>query len=199
MKIKICGLFREEDAVYVNEAEPDYAGFVFAKSKRRVDFDTARKLRSMLKPKIIPVGVFVNEAIGVIKELYFEGIISIAQLHGEEDDTYIAKVKAYGIPVIKAMRIGSKAPQTDLAAAAADFLLFDSGSGSGIRFDWNLLSRLSVETMRRVFLAGGVDKDNIGDAVLLKPYCVDVSSGVESGGFKDREKIRLLVERARKS
>jgi phosphoribosylanthranilate isomerase len=201
VKIKICGLFREEDIDYVNEAEPDYAGFVFAPSRRQIDFGMARKLSSRLKSKITPVGVFVNAPVDDIIALYMEEVISIAQLHGEEDEAYIEKIKTRGIPVIKTLRCASNS--LDLAAidtavsTAADFILFDSGGGSGKRFDWSLLN-FAGAGRRPWFLAGGVNQDNIDEAVSLKPFCIDVSSGAESGGLKDREKIKRLVERAQR-
>jgi phosphoribosylanthranilate isomerase len=201
MKIKICGLFREEDIDYVNEAEPDYAGFVFAPSRRQVGFGMARKLSSRLKSKITPVGVFVNAPVDDIIALYMDGIISIAQLHGGEDEVYIEKIKMRGIPVIKTVCRASNS--LDLAAidtavsSAADFILFDSGGGSGKRFDWSLLDTASLGR-RPWFLAGGINQDTIDEAVSLKPFCIDVSSGAESGGLKDREKIKCLVEHARR-
>ncbi|MDR1148758.1 MAG: phosphoribosylanthranilate isomerase [Spirochaetaceae bacterium] len=201
MKIKICGLFREEDIDYVNEAEPDYAGFVFAKSSRQVDFGMARKLSSRLKSKITPVGVFVNAPVDDIIALYMDGVISIAQLHGGEDELYIEKIKMRGIPVIKTV---CRAPNSlgwtalDVAVSTvADFILFDSGGGSGKRFDWSLL-HLANLGRRPWFLAGGVNQDTIDEAVSLKPFCIDVSSGAESGGLKNREKIKRLVERVRR-
>jgi phosphoribosylanthranilate isomerase len=196
VKLKICGLFREEDVGYVNEAQPDYIGFVFAESRRRVSPGLAAKLWEKLDAGIIPVGVFVNAPPEEIAALYHNGIISIAQLHGDEDDRYIAALKALtagagGMPVIKALRAE--------AITGADYLLLDHGAGgTGEAFDWGL-----VETLRGSspqipwFLAGGIGPHNIEDAVLLRPFGIDVSSGAETGGFKDREKILKLVQAVR--
>ncbi len=106
MRIKICGLFREQDIEYVNEARPDYSGFVFAKSRRQVSAGQARKLRSRLADGIVSVGVFVNSPVEEIAGLYRGGVISIAQLHGDEDEEYIARLKEAGggVPVIKVIK-----------------------------------------------------------------------------------------------
>ncbi|MDR1362845.1 MAG: phosphoribosylanthranilate isomerase, partial [Spirochaetaceae bacterium] len=199
MKIKICGLFRKEDIDYVNEAEPDYAGFVFAKSRRQVDFNTAQRLSAGLNPKITPVGVFVDAPVDTIASLYMDGIIRAAQLHGNENEEYITKIKTYGIPVIKTVQCASNPIQTELASYNnADFLLFDSGCGSGERFDWSILNFTS-SARQPWFLAGGIKQDTIDEAILLNPFCIDVSSGAESGGLKDREKIKNLVNRVRQA
>ncbi|MDR2803447.1 MAG: phosphoribosylanthranilate isomerase [Treponema sp.] len=197
MKIKICGLFREDDINYVNEAAPDYIGFVFADSKRRISLEMARKLRSKLAAGIIPVGVFVNAGIDVIEALYANNVISVAQLHGGEEESYIARLKAMcGIPVIKTIQYASSNGELANLDTAADFFLFDSGSGSGKSFDWGLLNFTgeSKKPSRPWFLAGGINLKNIADAVSQKPYCVDISSGAESGGIKDPQKIKRLVE-----
>ncbi|GHV84159.1 hypothetical protein AGMMS50212_14990 [Spirochaetia bacterium] len=99
MKIKICGLFRDKDIEYANEAKPDFAGFVFAASRRQVNGAHAARLRKNLLPGIVPVGVFVDAALQDIVSLYKDGVISIAQLHGNEDDCYIAELKGLcGVP-----------------------------------------------------------------------------------------------------
>jgi phosphoribosylanthranilate isomerase len=202
MKIKICGLCREEDIDMVNDSRPDYAGFVFAPSRRRLDFNTARKLRSKLAAGIVPVGVFVNAEIGVIEALYLEGLIDAAQLHGGEDDAYIKTLKKCGIPVIKTI-ICSARPDSEILTedgGAADFLLFDSGAGSGKIFDWNVLDFTNKinKPSRPWFLAGGINPDNITKAMSLNPFCIDVSSGAESDGVKNGAKIKNLVEAVRR-
>ncbi|MDR3144649.1 MAG: phosphoribosylanthranilate isomerase [Treponema sp.] len=218
MKIKICGLFREEDIGYANEAMPDYAGFVFAESRRQVSPAKAAKLREGLAAGILPVGVFVNAPIAGIAALCRDGIIALVQLHGAEDPPYIAALrKRCAAPVIKAVT-----PRTrdDIAAwdrSGADFLLLDSGSGgTGTRFNWDLLGRLpeadggpegldrsppvsifeNLETP--CFLAGGIDRYTIETATRFRPYGIDVSSGAETGGLKDREKMTELVWKLRR-
>jgi phosphoribosylanthranilate isomerase len=195
VRIKICGLFRDKDIEYVNEAGPDYAGFVFAGGRRGVDFRTASRLRQALSAWIEPVGIFVNAPIDEIAALYADGVIGTAQLHGGEDEAYIERLKARcGVPVIKTVLCPPLPVVPASGETAADFLLFDSGGGSGKTFDWSLLDFIRCPPPLRWFLAGGVNRDNIAAAASLGPFCIDVSSGTESGGLKDRAKIKELVE-----
>jgi len=201
MKIKICGLFREQDIDFVNEARPDYAGFVFAESKRKVSPALATDLRRRLLDEIIPVGVFVNAPVADIAALYRENVISIAQLHGAEDGEYITRLKEAStvggekpvevIKTVKSAELEKNAP----IAAGADFYLIDSGAGSGKAFNWELLNSPRVEAINAKpwFLAGGVDIGNIEQALSYAPYALDVSSGAETDGIKDRAKIVQLV------
>ena len=200
MKIKICGLFRDEDIEYVNDARPDYAGFVFARSRRQVSPAQAAGLRRKLAEGIIAVGVFVNAPEESIAALYRNGVIDIAQLHGSEDEAYIARLKAatgasavlLPIPVIKVFKgdeismSGKGAPP----ATEADYCLIDSGAGSGKIFDWDIIDSNNME--KPWFLAGGINIENIASAVALNPFAIDLSSGAETNGVKDREKILLL-------
>ena len=188
-KIKICGLFREEDIECVNECKPDFIGFVFAESKRKVDAYTAGRLRAMLKPGIKTVGVFVDDSTDRIFDLFDSGIIDMAQLHGRESEDYILKLKRAGIPVIKTFKPVAGRLYSGIDDSPADEVLIDSGAGSGRTFDWNALSRLR----RRYFLAGGIDEMNIKQALELRPYAVDISSGAETDGVKDADKIKKLV------
>ncbi|MDR1093715.1 MAG: phosphoribosylanthranilate isomerase [Clostridiales bacterium] len=197
-KIKICGLFRSEDIEYVNEARPDYVGFVFAPGRRRIAPAQAAAFRKSLRPGIAPVGVFVNAPIDEIAALYRDGVIHLAQLHGGEDAAYIERLKAAcGVPIIKVVKIARHSRRSEesqpLTLCLADYLLFDSGNGSGKTFDWNLIPR----TGKPYFLAGGIGLGNIGDALALSPYALDVSSGAETNGLKDREKILQLVAACR--
>jgi len=189
MKIKICGLKNSVDVDYVNEAMPDYIGFVFAESKRRISPQTAAEFKNRLNPKITVVGVFVNAEISSISQLYSTGVINIAQLHGSESEAYINELKkTCNILVIKAINVEVSPP------ANADYLLFDNGKGgSGESFDWSLIPKCSKD----YFLAGGINLDNIKKAMKLKPYGIDLSSGTETNGKKDREKIIQLVQIAR--
>jgi len=202
MHIKICGLFRDQDIDYVNEARPDYAGFVFAKSKRQVSTALAQYLRFRLADDIVPVGVFVNTPIPEVTALYDNGVISIAQLHGGEDESYITQLKRKSaennknkpIPVIKVIK--SEDLKNGLPAAGADYYLIDSGAGSGKSFNWKKLD--STKISKPWFLAGGIDLKNIKQAMALNPFAVDISSGAETDGIKDREKILQLVSIVRK-
>ncbi|WP_101908694.1 phosphoribosylanthranilate isomerase [Marasmitruncus massiliensis] len=193
-KVKICGLFRECDIDYVNEAMPDYIGFVFAKSPRQVSAETSKLLRNRLHPGIVPVGVFVNAEQEEILRLCAEHIIEMVQLHGQEDDLYIKALKSRtGVPVIKAVRMDAANTQRMLPSKA-DFLLLDSGKGgTGKAFDWGQIPAVS----QPYFLAGGINETNIRAAVRMHPYCVDISSGAETGGVKDKNKILRLVREVR--
>jgi phosphoribosylanthranilate isomerase len=196
VKIKICGLSRDEDIDYVNEAAPDYIGFVFAPSKRQITERRALELRIRLRSEIIPAGVFVNAGIDDIARLYDSNIISIAQLHGDEDAAYIAALKERaGIPVIKAVKaVTADSVITADQCSLVDFVLFDSGGGSGKTFDWRLLDSIAGGFSIPYFLAGGIGINNIDAAIKLNPFCIDVSSGVETGGVKNHAKIIELVK-----
>jgi phosphoribosylanthranilate isomerase len=201
MKIKICGLCREADVDYVNDALPDYAGFVFAPSKRRVTVDMAAHLSAALNPNIIPVGVFVNSPLEEVVDICRQKIIGVVQLHGEENGAYISALKnKCAAPVIKAVKIkaGVEINTIETEFANADYFLFDGErAGSGNAFDWSQLEPYKELLSTRAFLAGGINCDNIADAMKWQPFCIDVSSGAESGGVKDRDKILRLVAEAR--
>jgi phosphoribosylanthranilate isomerase len=196
-KVKICGLGRIEDITAVNSALPDYIGLVFANSRRRIDETTAAVLKERLDARITAVGVFADQDIETIAGLYHRGVIDMAQLHGDEDDGYIARLKERsGCPVIKAVGIGGLLPPLPLNA---DYLLFDTLSaqrgGTGIAFDWSVLKDFDGPPF---FLAGGLTAQNVCAAVkALAPFCVDVSSGVETNGAKDADKIHEFARAAR--
>ena len=193
MKIKICGLFRKDDIDYINEARPDYAGFIFAESRRQVLPVQAERLRQNLTPGIVPVGVFVNAPAAEIASLYRGGVIGIAQLHGTEEEEYITRLKEEcGIPVIKVYKSEEIVSLRGLCGNKnSDFLLIDSGAGSGKTFNWDLLK--THQFNKPWFLAGGITLDNIQRAIALNPYGIDVSSAAETEGIKDREKIIQLT------
>jgi phosphoribosylanthranilate isomerase len=201
MKIKICGISRDEDVDSLNEARPDYTGIVFAPSKREVSPTQAQRLRRRLADGIVPVGVFVNAPVEDIIALYRDGVISIAQLHGNEDEAYIKQLKetsAKGgvpVPVIKVIR-GEELVQRTPLTSEADYYLIDSGAGSGLSFDWDVLNFTKVA--KPWFLAGGINADNITRAMSFNPFCIDISGGAETNGVKDREKIVQLTAMARK-
>lgn len=188
-KIKLCGLTRKCDIEAANELKVDYIGFVFAKKSRRyIEPDRAKELKAILLPEIKAVGVFVDETPEIIAELLGTGVIDIAQLHGKEDDVYFRELKHMtDAPIIKAFRIDGEADIYRAKTSAADYVLLDSGTGgTGSSFDWSLIQGLD----RPYFLAGGLHKYNVGEAVrLLHPYAVDVSSGIETDGLKDRDKM----------
>lgn len=197
-KIKLCGLSRLCDIEVANELKPDYIGFVFApKSRRYVTPQKASELKKSLDSAIKAVGVFVNEKSETVAELLNSGIIDIAQLHGSEDENYIEQLRQLTKkPIIKAFRIDSRRDIDKAQGSSADFILLDSGNGgTGTAFDWQLIQNIS----RPYFLAGGLDNDNISSAInILKPYAVDVSSGIETDGLKDKKKMAAFVLAARK-
>lgn len=192
-KIKLCGLSRPCDIAYANELMPDYIGFVFAPNSRRyVSPEKAFRLRRQLSPQIAAVGVFVKETPETVAALLADGTIDIAQLHGGESTDYIRRLRTLtGKPLIQAFRIDT--PEDIFAAeqSPADFILLDSGSGgTGTSFDWELARSLQ----RPYFLAGGLGISNVADAIgTLHPYAVDVSSGIETDGCKDRQKMNAFV------
>lgn len=196
-KIKFCGLRRTEDIEYANELKPDYIGFVFAKKSRRyVTPDLAKELKRMLNPEIKACGVFVNEDIDEIVRLLDEGIIDIAQIHGSEDEAYIKELKSKtSAPVIKAFKIRSEEDVRAAEQSPADMVLLDSGEGSGQTFNWKLIEG---GITRPYFLAGGLSAENVAAAVCaLNPYAVDVSSNIETDGFKDFDKMKNFLTEAR--
>ena len=198
--IKICGLTRPEDIRTINHFLPDYIGFVFAPSKRRIDADTASMLKSGLDPSIRSVGVFVNEDISRIEELCRRGIIDLIQLHGDEDECYIQNLRSVtDLPIIKAVRVSGREDITKASRLSADFLLLDTYvkgfcGGSGKQFDWDLIPPLKQPW----FLAGGLNLQNLSRALKLPAYCLDLSSSLETDGKKDEEKIRSVMELMRK-
>jgi tryptophan synthase beta chain len=183
--IKLCGLTREEDIKTANKLKPEYIGFVFYdKSRRNVTKAKAKQLKSMLNPEIKAVGVFVDAPASQVEELLEENIIDVAQLHGNEDDEYIKKLKEYTkLPIINAYR----------NSIYADYVLYDNENpGKGLNYDIN-----KIKNDKPFFLAGGISIDNIDTAKALNPYCIDVSSGAETKGFKDEIKIKELIEKVR--
>lgn len=196
-KIKICGLTRPCDIEAANELMPEYAGFVFArKSTRYVSQEKAIELKKLLRPDIDAVGVFVNASVEAVAELLDSGVIDAAQLHGDESEGYIKKLrKLTPKPIIKAFKIESERDITDAKNCTADYVLLDSGGGTGTAFDWRLIKNMG----KPYFLAGGLDPSNVQGAIkVLKPYAVDVSSGVETDGFKDTSKMAEFVSAVRK-
>ena len=226
-KIKFCGLKTLDDIFFVNEILPEYVGFVFApKSKRYVTPAQVEKFRGTLSEKICAVGVFVNENFQTVAELLNAGIIDAAQLHGDEDDIYIKNLRGMTKKIIiKAFQIKTAEDITAAEKSLADFILADSGAGGGkvfritnsithyaLRitncfvlldagagdgkvFDWTLIKNFR----QKYFLAGGLTPENVGDAIkLLKPFAVDVSSGIETDGKKDLKKMATFAEVVRR-
>ena len=196
-KIKLCGLSRPCDIEAANALNPEYIGFVFSKkSKRYVSHEKAAELKMLLHRDIKAVGVFVNESLQNVAELLKNGVIDIAQLHGGESEEYIKELRTVtDKPTIKAFRIETEKDVEKANASCADYVLLDSGAGTGKVFDWTLIK--SIE--RPYFLAGGLDIENVSEAIKeLKPFAVDVSSGIETDGIKDKNKMAEFVAAVRK-
>nr|WP_325303049.1 phosphoribosylanthranilate isomerase [uncultured Dysosmobacter sp.] len=196
-KIKLCGLSRTRDILAANQLRPEYIGFVFApKSSRYISSEQARELKALLSSQIRTVGVFVNEGIDRVEELLNSGVIDLAQLHGSEDADYIRQLRTRtGKPVIQAFRITSEEDVKWAEHSIADHILLDAGAGTGTVFDWSMLRQIR----RPYFLAGGLGPENVKGAVeRLHPYAVDVSSGIETDGSKDPEKMAAFVTAVRK-
>lgn len=195
-KIKICGLSRVSDIECVNQFHPDYVGFVFARSRRQVTKEHAITLRMSLDADIETVGVFVNELPQIVGQYAEDGIIDLVQLHGNEDETYINNLRyKTGALIIKAFSVGSKEDIKKANACSADYVLLDHGAGgTGQVFDWSLLEGME----RPYFLAGGLNQENVDRAIrTAHPYCLDISSGVETDGIKDSLKIEECIRRIR--
>lgn len=196
-RIKLCGLTRTCDIEWANALMPDYIGFVFArKSRRYIPPVSAGALREKLNAGIRAVGVFVNESPEVVATLLNGGIIDLAQLHGGEDEAYVKSLRRLtDRPLIQAFRMEGPADADRAFQSSADYVLLDNGAGgTGAAFDWTLLKGFD----RPYFLAGGLAPDNVARAVkAVRPFAVDVSSGIETDGVKDREKMTAFVSAAR--
>lgn len=207
VKVKICGLKRVEDIYYANALKIDYAGFVFAESRRRIDLALAKNLVSRLDDGIKKVGVFVNEKREVIEKIVKELRLDVVQFHGDEKPEDTA---GYDVEVWKAFRVKSEDSLEQVEKYPVDRILLDSPGlimnnatsscipygGTGHSFDWSILKSLTIKLP--VILAGGLNPDNVITAIKqVKPYAVDVSSGVETNGYKDFEKMKKFVERVR--
>ena len=195
-KVKMCGLSRMEDIEYANEVLPEFIGFVFApKSRRYVSFEQAKKLRGELDYRIAAVGVFVDEDIENIVRLVKDEVIDMVQLHGSEDNAYIAKLREMAeVPIIQAFKIIDSYDAESAVLSDADFVLLDSGMGTGKTFDWSLIKSIN----RPYFLAGGISPENAAQAVeRFSPYAVDASSSLETDGVKDLSKMTALARAVR--
>lgn len=197
MKIKICGISRDEDARYINEAMPDLTGFIvgYPKSRRNISEETAQRLRGMVDERVKTVGVFVDYPAERIAGLANSGAIDIVQLHGSEDEEFIKRLRGLcKAPIWRSFIVKGLDDIEQAQRSSADMVLLDGGLGGGKSFDHALLR--SVD--REYILAGGLNLENIRAAMdELRPYALDVSSGAETNGFKDREKILRIVAAVR--
>ena len=196
-QIKLCGMTRQEDILAVNALQPEYIGFIFAKNRRRtLTHEQAAALRQLLFPSIQAVGVFLDNEPEEILSLTESGVIDMIQLHGQEDETFLRELRRKtSCPVIKAFVIRREEDLRLAERSSADHILLDGGTGDGKTFCWELLQAVS----RPYFLAGGLNLENVTEAVrTLHPFAVDVSSGIETNGRKDIEKMTAFMAAVRK-
>lgn len=196
-KIKICGMMREQDILAANEAKPDFVGFIMVDWERHyITEETAKHFKNLLDSNIQAVGAFVDAPINTVIRCLNDGIIDIAQLHGNESDDYVKQVKKEtGKTIFKAGGIKTIDDIQKLVKSSADYILLDTPGGcTGNSFDWNLIKGIE----RPYILAGGLNIDNLADAInRFHPYAVDLSSGAETNKMKDPEKMKKLVQIAR--
>lgn len=190
-KVKICGLSTVEAVETAVQAGADYIGFVFAKSKRQVSLEQAHELAKLVTGKTKIVGVFVSPSLEELEQAIGQVPLDIVQIHGTFDEVLIPKIS---VPVIRAIQLSD---QEAKVTSPADFLLFDAPvAGSGRTFDWDLLKDKKIQ--QDFFIAGGLTVDNVRQArETFQPYALDVSSGVETDGRKDIEKIKAFIEGAK--
>ena len=219
-RIKLCGLSRKKDILAANSLMPEYVGFVFwEKSRRYVSPGKAETLRKILAPEILSVGVFVDEDPENIAALTQRGVIDLIQLHGQENEEYISSLRTLtektslrtltrktslrtltgktrlrtlsATPIIKAFKFG------EVRKTTADYVMIDSGMGTGQKFDWSAID-LTPDVKSRLFIAGGLTPENVGQAIrTFQPFAVDVSSGIETKGVKDKAKMTAFVDAVR--
>ena len=196
------------DIEYANRVKPDFVGFIFANTRRKISATQAKQFREALDAEIPAVGVFVNEDISVITSLVQDGCIDMIQLHGEEDVDYIRRLREIcGVPVIKAVKVQTVEQIRQAAALPVDYLLLDTYrkgvlGGTGEAFDWELLREAKAAAGdtaegelfgKPYFLAGGLHAGNLREAAALGSYGLDVSSGIETEGSKDFDKMVEVV------
>ena len=212
-KIKLCGMMKPCDIEYANRVKPDFVGFIFANTRRKISAAQAKQFREALDAEIPAVGVFVNEDISVITSLVQNGCIDLIQLHGEEDADYIRRLREVcDVPVIKAVKVQTVEQIRQAAALPVDYLLLDTYrkgvlGGTGEAFDWELLLEAKAAAGdtaegelfgKPYFLAGGLHAGNLREAAALGSYGLDVSSGIETDGSKDFTKMVEVMELVRK-
>lgn len=212
-KIKLCGMMKPCDIEYANRVKPDFVGFIFANTRRKISAAQAKQFREALDAEIPAVGVFVNEDISVITSLVQNGCIDLIQLHGEEDADYIRRLREVcDVPVIKAVKVQTVEQIRQAAALPVDYLLLDTYrkgvlGGTGEAFDWELLREAKAAAGdtaegelfgKPYFLAGGLHAGNLREAAALGSYGLDVSSGIETDESKDFTKMVEVMELVRK-
>ncbi|UQS86006.1 phosphoribosylanthranilate isomerase (plasmid) [Nicoliella spurrieriana] len=186
-KIKICGLTNPTEIEIINQVHPDLAGFVFAGGRHQVTSKQAQQLRIQLDSQIKAVGVFVDTPIDEIIQLANDGVIQVAQLHGDQTEDDVQALQNAGIPVIRVF----KPSRQSVTTTNADYVMVDSGNGSGQPLDWQ---SLQIQVKQPIILAGGLNPNNAQRAIdTVAPDYLDVSSGVEAAGKKSYELVNKMV------
>ena len=190
-KVKICGLSTASAVETACQAGADYIGFVFAESRRRVSLEQAQKLAALVPPAVQKVGVFVSPGLAELQEAISVANLDLVQIHGDFDQELLTHI---GRPVIRAYQVKGALKGV---RQQADYLLFDAPlAGSGQTFDWQSFDKNQIH--QPFFIAGGLNVENVREAIQhFAPYAVDVSSGVETDGQKDLEKIKEFIERVK--
>ncbi|MDQ0270364.1 phosphoribosylanthranilate isomerase [Cytobacillus purgationiresistens] len=209
MKVKICGITEVETAKFAVESGADALGFVFANSKRKIDPEKAKQIIDQLPDSILKVGVFVNETKETIRQITNQTGINAIQLHGDESPEFCRNLEVTGTTnaakstaKIKAFSINAREDLQQLEGYDCDYVLLDSArgkyhGGNGVAFDWTMLEGIELVD-KKVILAGGLSPQNVAEAITqTNPYMVDVSSGVETNGKKDMEKIKAFIKEAK--
>jgi phosphoribosylanthranilate isomerase len=201
MKVKICGITDLTTALAAIDYGADAIGFVFAESKRRISVEKAKEIVAHLPKEVLKVGVFVNEEKEKIEEIASIVGLSYVQLHGDETPAFS---ESLSFPVIKAISVHDEQSLKRIEDYSCEYVLLDGPKGkyrggNGLAFDWHCISANEIKN-KKVLLAGGLHEENVEEAIKqIKPYMVDVSSGVETEGKKDLDKIQSFINKAKGS
>lgn len=208
-KVKLCGIRRDADVDLLNELRPAYTGFIFhPQSHRYLTMQQALHFRRNLDPDILAVGVFYNAKIEEVIRIARSGAVDLLQLHGNENEAYLKAVRHAltkdpgqsrtkgALPIIKTFQVQAESDLEDAAASTAEYIMLDAAAGGGVAFDWEIAAKSPLLDLIRekMFFAGGLSAENIGEAIrLFDPFAVDVSSSLETDGYKDEEKCRAFM------
>lgn len=198
-KIKICGIRDREIGRYVEELGVDALGFILCPSKRRINLNILKEITSDLKSKAEKIGVFVNQSEDEIKRYYYEGVLSMVQLHGDEDENFIKKlpfrvIKAFNVETLEDIKRALNYDVTFVLLEGKGLL--KGGNGNKLSSELlEFLGTVNKKDRERIILAGGLSAENVANAIeIAKPYMVDVSSSVEVDGVKNKQKIKEFIE-----
>ena len=196
-RVLICGIKSPEDVEIVNELKPEYVSFTFFKNDNYIPYEKAKKLKQILDKNIRVVGVFVNENTKIVASAANSDLLDIIEFHGNEGPGEIERIKAFtDKPIIQGFRVKSIQDVTDAVDSPADSILYYSDKGNGVPLDWKMLTGIT----RPYFLGGGLTSANLEKAIkICHPFAVSVTTGVETDGVKDREKMETFINIARRT